>query len=420
VFIDTIQQTYEQIYLPNDININLQFCFYEIDTIMYTDGDVAPVKQYSPGHVPRYAYLANSDMHLAHLNTPGLEDKLLIQQFDGTIKQGLYTPQSLAETLTKLLSGVVSPQHNPYSALTAGNPFIRVAEGLNFYRLDPGNNDPLNYLAPSIDYTDYYSYLAEEVNVTYGYWTGARQIAVLYDDQGDNKFQFIFHTPCYDDEGNVCVKFTPEPNIIPGNPVIFGLPAITRDSGVMFLDIQPRSFWQSLGFNVDSMLVKFTDINLPRPTILAFNNETMTSEALFTVDDFFGYKITGAENDGTKTRRRVYSYKTSNYIRGVYASQFYSFKTLSPFLLVEFLTNFNGTYLTGNDKNKFISAVVSRNYTQNNYVTGYSDSSIAYQHRGESFILSSIRTRILSPDTKDVSAEIGPNNYIIVNVMKNS
>ena len=100
------------------------------------------------------------------------------------------------------------------------------------------------------------------------------------------------------------------------------------------------------------------------------------------------------------------------------AEQFYSFKMLSPFLLIEFLTNFNGTYLTGNDKSRFINAIVSRNYTQNNYITGYDDCSVNYQHKGESFILSSIRTRILNPDTKQVENDINSNNYIILNIIK--
>ena len=77
-------------------------------------------------------------------------------------------------------------------------------------------------------------------------------------------------------------------------------------------------------------------------------------------------------------------------------------------------------YLTENKKKQFINAIVSRNYTQNNFITGYSDSGISYVHRGDPIILSSLRTRILNPDTKDIDDSIGPKNYIILNIIKNT
>lgn len=88
--------------------------------------------------------------------------------------------------------------------------------------------------------------------------------------------------------------------------------------------------------------------------------------------------------------------------------------------MIELITNYGGDYLTGGDKSKSIQAIVSRNYTQNNFITGYSDSGITYEHKGESFLLSNIRTRILSADTKDLEPNLGSNNYIILNIIKNS
>jgi hypothetical protein len=84
------------------------------------------------------------------------------------------------------------------------------------------------------------------------------------------------------------------------------------------------------------------------------------------------------------------------------------------------MTNFNGLYLSKSDKSRSIAGIVSRNYTQNNFITGYSDSSIVYEHKGEPFILSSIRTRLLDPATKNTCDDLGANNFIILNVLKNS
>lgn len=406
-FIDTIQQTYDQIYLPNDINFVLQLCYYEIDVPLFDGAGTENIKVYSAAHQEEQHH-ANYQMYLCF--TGALNNRTLYTNaVNGTISAGLYTPNSLAIEITKQLTTYVSPQSqypetiNPLFTVEVQNTGDQTP--MSFIHLTPGV--PGNFSA--IDYPDHYSY----ANLAETWLTGARQVAVVYNDQEDNKFQFKFlHTPAYDDVGNMTIKFYE--NQFP----------VTREAGCMFLDMHPKDFWQSLGFDTDKMAVTFNDYTALNPLITNFVNEDMTTEALLTIDDSYGYSFgdpskPGYPEPGMNQRRNVRSTKISNNVRGISAKQFYSFKPLPPFLLVEFLTNFNGVYLTGNDSSKFINAIVSRNYTSNNYITGYSDSSITYEHKGESFVLSSIRTRILDPDTKMVGLDIGPNNYIILNIIKN-
>ena len=411
-FIDTIQQTYDQIYLPNDIPIKIKVCYYEFDVTILTQATGAETtKIYSAGHVPGSGTTSsNWQMYLAFQGPLG-NRMLLTGDLNGFIPKGLYTPQSLAIEITKRLTLLSSPASGNANAMQ-GIPFTTVISSdpnagdyTTFVKLVT-NTDPTQC---NLVYADYYNY--QESNPATGvftYYTGARQVAVTYDDQGDNKFQFQYlHTPCYDDNGNMTIQFAS------------GATPLTRETGCMLLDLQPRGFWTSLGFNVPSMIPVFNDYTNVNPRILYFDNSKMTTEALFTIDDMYG-NIFGAFRSGMFARQVILHPKIATYSRGMSADQFYSFARLSPFLLVEFITNYNGMYLTGSDKSRFISAVVSRNYTQNNYITGYSDSSIIYEHKGESFMLSNIRTRILDPDTKDVENDIGANNYIILQVIKNS
>ena len=283
VFIDTIQQSYDQIYIPDDIDFRLQVCYYEIDNTMH--GPTMPdetAKEYSSGHYQPTPLLSNFEMYLCFTGDPA--NRLLVRNdILGKITKGLYTPQSLAIELTRQLAQLNYPQSGSANALDGkGFTIIIGADPAN-----PGNFMSFSRLVVNIDptqcnldYNDYYVY-AEKRSMPpeqWEYYTGAREVAVVYNDQGDNKFQFQYlHTPFYDDDGNMAIHF--------GNSEL--LP-VTRDTGCMLLDMQPREFWTSLGFNCESMIPTFTDYTQINPQILYFDNSKMTTEGLLTIDDTFG------------------------------------------------------------------------------------------------------------------------------------
>jgi hypothetical protein len=246
---------------------------------------------------------------------------------------------------------------------------------------------------------------------------GAREISILYDNENSNLFEFGYmHTPYYDANGNESVGL--QAYTEGGNTDVY---KITRDSGIVFTDIQPQSardFLTTLGFDLNSMIATFGEMrNHLIPT--NFNSDIMTTENLFTIDDilFSNSRLMPTADDWNNATDNILL-KVSDRTRSIQASQFYSIKTLSPFYMVELITNFNTNYVSGIDKSKFINGVVSRNYTQNNYITGYTDSGLTYRHIGESLLLSSITVRILNPDTKDVATDLGPNSYILLDVQR--
>ena len=407
VFIDTIQQSYDQIYISQDTQLELDFIVYEIDkdnTLNNNTQNPIPKKNYSnvPSHNPNQR--PDYRMYVAFTaNDPENNSRYLqVWTFVTTLKKGLYTPTSLAVEITRLMSGLPSPQDgdNPdpsRNVFVCEIPNEDADAGWFFCELSFGGGIP-----PYVDWENFFTYTSGS-----RYYTGARQISLVYNNQNDNKFQFLYcHNQCYDSEGNEVVGHGGEP---------WDIRYFTRECGIIFLDMKPNNFWTSLGFDLDTICMKWDDIGKDHPTPTSFDLYNMTTENFLSLDDLFWDYSNGQSRSVLEDGE-----KASSFTRGLYASQFYTFKVLNPFIIVELLTNFNGLYLTGNDKSKFISAIVSRNYTQNNYITGYADSGITYQHKGEPFILSSIRTRILNATTKEIETDIGGNNFIILNIIKNN
>ena len=65
-----------------------------------------------------------------------------------------------------------------------------------------------------------------------------------------------------------------------------------------------------------------------------------------------------------------------------------------------------------------VVAAVSKQYNSNDFITGFADSGIAYTHVGATQILSSLRLRILEPQTKELAGGLGDNSTVILEVVK--
>ena len=52
-----------------------------------------------------------------------------------------------------------------------------------------------------------------------------------------------------------------------------------------------------------------------------------------------------------------------------------------------------------------VVAAVSKQYNSNDFITGYADSGIAYTHVGATQILSSLRLRVIDPQTKELAGK---------------
>ena len=443
-YIDTIQQNYDQIYIEADTLVSMKFCYYE--TIA---GDMYDIRRVNVSTNAKAVTVPN-DMYFMFDATNNLK----IGEKTFTLKKGVYTPDSLAIELTKLMTATDISNNvfirQPVNDLGqfVGLPMIRPTNQFVVSTLADGTENLPGYNnTVSLSRFCYFDQVAGTIRVgsavpgtkseAYRYTmyngpsnqydvqeilTGAQQVSLVFNNENNNKFSFEYlHTPLYGAQFQEMVGVYVWHDAQSAKEW-----AITRDTGVIFTDLQPRSLWSSLGFDLNSVCMQYNrdstngDIN-----VLNFNNNTQTTETIFSLASAFpnpsrlmndtNYWFTSPNFNDTK-----WYYKTSDLTRSIDASQFFSFQNLSPFIMIELICNYKNEYVAGDGKSNFIQGIVSRNYTSNNFITGYSDSGITYQHKGSSFLLSSIRVRILSPDTKELERNLGNNNYIILNIQKNS
>jgi hypothetical protein len=90
------------------------------------------------------------------------------------------------------------------------------------------------------------------------------------------------------------------------------------------------------------------------------------------------------------------------------------------YYLVEILSTIpNTTYLDSEQDRSFINAIVSKQYDNDDIVTGFRESAIPYEHRGAPFMLSEAKVQILDAKTKQIATGLGSNNTIFLEITKN-
>ena len=65
-----------------------------------------------------------------------------------------------------------------------------------------------------------------------------------------------------------------------------------------------------------------------------------------------------------------------------------------------------------------VVAVVSKQYNANDFITGYQDSAIAYEHTGAAQTLSSLRVKVIDPLTKLPVKGLGKNSTVFMEVVQ--
>ena len=260
------------------------------------------------------------------------------------------------------------------------------------------------------------------------YLIGASQVALEYDRENSGLFEFTYlHSPHYDKEFNETVAIFYDTNVEK-------VRQLTRAAGIIFVDIIPntaKTFLQNLGFDISKMIMQLEYIDENNIQILNWNNNNLTTENLFTLASALpstnNYLPSGIDEADPSVfpfpdwdESKGYTFlKTSTITRSLSATNTYRFTNLCPFIIIELVTTITNNYISKDENNKFINAIVSRNYTTNNYITGYSDSGILYHHNGESVLLSNILCRLINPFTKQPLDDIGPKNYVLLDIIKN-
>ena len=254
-------------------------------------------------------------------------------------------------------------------------------------------------------------------------WLGANEMSLNY-DSNLNKLNFdIMHFPWY-------VANPGGGSAIPGVTFVRGSPSLAY-SGVWISALEPTEFWQKqLGFTTIPTRwaqQKTSFLNNGQPTFP------------FNMFPLVGTNITGAFNgvdlmvDHTETFYRIPigpspetpSVATSLTSPIISDRQFDKSPNDEGYYLVEIGFKFPQMMIAGANgaqgaqNNNRVQSIVGKYYTSGNFLQDTGAGSIAYEHRGESQLLTDLQISIRHPNGSIPSAtEIGPDNSIFIEIVK--
>lgn len=320
----------------------------------------------------------------------------------------------------------------------------------NQVSIDPSNNDVIE--TPTLQYSPNYEVVCPLV--------GASQMSLIYNPD-DNLFQLNYmHTPLYikPTAGSNAVQesvgiypsyyypFPPDQAGLKSPPQ--GVFMSDKQSGIILSDMQPRNFWELLGFNVDECIANPPDNN--------------RGESFMTFEEFLK-KTTGgfsgsansfnAKIDMVGTAEQCYASAPDTYSVGgainlpptngqqITATVFQNSYDLSPIYYEVNTTNslnaaqislqdddcghyvieitaYNSEFLNDNEKAE-VKAIVNNYFiSANSFLTTNGQDAYVYYHQGEPINISNLKIRILNPKTLEEVKLLGPNNSLYLQITK--
>lgn len=345
-----------------------------------------------------------------------------------TISLGTYSPDELARIITDNIARIQKSQLNTITgAYPLDNPFLRTQKQLRD-KHGPTGTPPLlanrKVYMVSEDGADMFNY---DLTLVPDYYSGASEVALLY-DEGNEKFKWgALHMPYYFNE-QIATNFfdsgTADKKIL-----------VNKEGGVCLLNLSPPSLWfNKMGFDASVLVVPSsitntfgggTKENWRVPTIARQDGITTTGAYLGT-DTCVNKLNVGAGADAKAEPTVVPTLGganptgfTSSSSTAMYARDSLSIGHLSEaYFLVEIGINANQPFVgQGSFKNN-IKGIVGKFYSTNNFTNGGMDSALEpYIHVGEPFVLSNLKCRILDPN-KRVAENLGQNNTIFLQIIK--
>jgi hypothetical protein len=325
------------------------------------------------------------------------------------IPSGNYDPIYIAKTITDQLTA---------NTLSLSTNFRPVQNNILFT-----SNDPrvLGGRFINIGGGKSFSY-SQADDLTAPMWVGSNQFALEYDSQ-QRFFISQMHMPIYSEGGLKIVKFIPSED---------NFKAVSSAGGVFIHHIRcydtntlvENDFFQNeLGFRLGLLCPKIesfeTVLNgvqskIPVFALTAGRNYT---EGLISVD--IGI-MKNASYDTCPAPSGLESsigdQTTSIYSNSIIGS---ARPTSTGYYQVEINSEFSNELVSDNYTKKNITAIVSKYYTNNNYTSAGSESSIPYIHKGSPITLKAFQIRILDANG-EIASDLGDDSTILLRVVKSN
>ena len=423
IFIDTNSNVSDNIEIKEDTELELKFGYYVINS----HHPAPSTKNYNNWGT---ANEVNFETYMARWRLDPDHDlwKPIIKSWKYTLKAGIYSASNLAETITKAMVELEFETVMPDSE----NAFKTKRDFLFSTYKDP--TPPSDYhwydfFKPSVKYGDFSSapswhykpFYPPDPSVTPpvpgqpSYWMGSQIQTLLWNREGNNRFELVSHTPVIY-AGHQVVNIR---NVAAGTHYVM----YNRKTGCYFTEMNPPSFWNMLGFSED-ILVKFADngYDLVDDKDLDKLGEKTTGGMISFTNCFIdpgpdpaddadveaSIASTWAGDNFTKTNGANYTLE---------ATKSYDALATGGYYLVS-CSNFMNRFAEPSQSRKNIQAIVSRQYDTNNFITAQINSGIDWQNKGESFLLSDIQIQILDPETKQPAEGLSDKSVVFLQLIK--
>ena len=429
--INTRSATTGNLVLEKDTDVIITIGYYEFPmdntgiavnkTDFTSDGKITDPSVYRAKVSNQNGDISTNQPYVLCLALGDASSDLVTNDIVFTIRAGAYTPEGIADIITQ--------------QMTQDNNFVNVDTDEGTFISTKKLQDVLNGADPvAQEYTladayDHVNFLsgestAEEASTPF---TGATQTDMEF---MNGRFQFSnLHTPLKTKDASnkyTVVSTSTYNNGDENDP--YGVNFVTRLGGVFLNDLQPADFWDTLGF---SPSYNTNNLFISKAQILALDASIDDGAG---IRDFLELRTTRQNVTNSMFRRTdgpIPTIKTS-VAGGIPQFQQYnsSVSTVpliagSPFqpeavgyYLLEAVANFNTEFRNSTERKSAVTAIVSKQYNNSDFITIYDESSIPYVHVGNTTFLSEITLRILDPITGEVVTSLGGANVVFFEINK--
>ena len=375
-------------------------------------------------------------------------DKLYTTTVNFTIPAGSYAPTVIATLVTrKLYEQVSSSLHGPNHAVTAAN--VGSAGPLIMPLYMPATKPKASLLYPMYDTYD--SIAIGDANqpiVQYAEgtgwsnpgssdpqwakWTGVRYVGavgaqVVELEFNESSFEFSqFHTPpysktSYPTPGAWATYTTPAVySVMPEAANSNAATQVGATSGCVITDLQPPSFWDSLGFTQEhcktSVYFDYTEAMDTTKHATFIDREKYikdrTTGQLVVFQDYVDRHGVGGVTSVSASVDASLSTATRKIEATTYTSE------EDGYYLIEVESNLQTDFYNQDKRLASTASLASKQYNNADFVTSYAESSIPYQHVGASTLLSSLTLKIIDPGTQEPAVGLGTRSTVFVEVVK--
>jgi hypothetical protein len=349
---------------------------------------------------PHAVYLPNDNVIVQGAQ----EIKRTARSITIVLKGGTYTSNGIDQAITDALSYAGELDDSEF--FIQENPLVLSTE-------DP-NSTEIRWVTCTngvFNVDTGYEYYNIHTNEREAFFKGATQSALEFDEGGRGVHMWKYlHQPL----------FNPASGQTPEETIAFFLQdnryfRVDQDSGIYLTDLQPTWLWQNVfGFDMSTLITPVQVDGTGMQYILLSDLLPRVTKG-FAGNQSYNPNYDPDKSDETKFPMYVnVDQETKPLVAGVP-----NIDTDGGYFEIELKAGFlAGYYLDAAGNRPHVFAIIPKEYTNGNTVTGFDDSGFDFVYSGEPSVISEMEIRIIDPSTKQTSASLGSYSSFIFELIR--